>query len=231
MQTWAKRGLQTALVTGGLLMLGTGIASADENVNPDSPATPLDLNVNVPVDIGNNALGTPLGQVDLPNHQSTIGTSPVTGAVNEAANTAKSSAPALPKTDQTRQLGGTSDLLKGNKVSGDLVVPVQIVDNAVGVLGGDAKIQGGNHTQTWSHNQDVATTGQDSSIAGNAVVLDWALPVQIAGNGGGVAGGTGQVTGGSANRAPPRPGTSTATATARPSPATSSPASSPPRSR
>ena len=24
MQTWAKRGLQTALVTGGLLMLGTG---------------------------------------------------------------------------------------------------------------------------------------------------------------------------------------------------------------
>ena len=30
MQTWAKRGMQTALVTGGLLMLGTGIASANE---------------------------------------------------------------------------------------------------------------------------------------------------------------------------------------------------------
>lgn len=37
MQTWAKRGIQTALVTGGLLMLGTGIASADEGGNPDSP--------------------------------------------------------------------------------------------------------------------------------------------------------------------------------------------------
>ena len=42
MQTWAKRGIQTALVTGGLLMLGTSIASASENVNPDRPASPID---------------------------------------------------------------------------------------------------------------------------------------------------------------------------------------------
>jgi hypothetical protein len=31
MQTWAKRGLQTTLATGGVLMLGTGIASASKN--------------------------------------------------------------------------------------------------------------------------------------------------------------------------------------------------------
>lgn len=42
MQTWAQRGLRTALVTGGLLVLGTGIASANENVNPDLPPSPLD---------------------------------------------------------------------------------------------------------------------------------------------------------------------------------------------
>jgi glycine cleavage system pyridoxal-binding protein P len=69
MQTWAKRGLQTALVTGGLLMLGTGIASADENVNPDAPASPLDLNVTAPIQEANNAVGTPLGQLDLPAGQ------------------------------------------------------------------------------------------------------------------------------------------------------------------
>ncbi|MGH3434271.1 MAG: hypothetical protein ACRDQB_15685 [Thermocrispum sp.] len=40
MQYWAKRGLQTAMVTGGLFMLGNGIAAADENVVPD--ITPLD---------------------------------------------------------------------------------------------------------------------------------------------------------------------------------------------
>ncbi|GAB3574039.1 PE-PGRS family protein [Amycolatopsis endophytica] len=85
MQTWAKRGIQTALVTGGLLMLGTGIASADENVNPDSPAGPLDVNVSVPIDIQDNALGTLGKQVNLPEVHKEISTKPVTDAVNKAA--------------------------------------------------------------------------------------------------------------------------------------------------
>src|SRR2546429_6522382 len=67
MQTWAKRGIQTALVTGGLLMLGTGIASADEDVNPDKPASPLDGSLSIPVNIQNNSIGSPLGQLDVPN--------------------------------------------------------------------------------------------------------------------------------------------------------------------
>jgi hypothetical protein len=43
MQNWTKRTLRSALISGGLLMLGTGIASAAENVDPDVPASPLDL--------------------------------------------------------------------------------------------------------------------------------------------------------------------------------------------
>jgi hypothetical protein len=42
MQNWMKYLLQTTVTTGGLLMLGTGIASASENVDPDLPASPLD---------------------------------------------------------------------------------------------------------------------------------------------------------------------------------------------
>ncbi|WP_318305985.1 beta strand repeat-containing protein [Amycolatopsis solani] len=206
MQTWAKRGLQTALVTGGLLMLGTGIASADENVNPDAPASPLDLNVTVPIQEANNAVGTPFGQLDLPAGQTELSTKPVTNAANEAAKQLDEASPISQST-----LGGATKAdgagaftpghnnLKGNKVTGDVVVPIQIVDNAVGAIG-DATVEGGDHTQTWEHNQDIATTGEDSSLAGNAVALDWALPVQIAGNGGGVAGGTGRVTGGSASQ-------------------------------
>ncbi|QRP46105.1 PE-PGRS family protein [Amycolatopsis sp. FDAARGOS 1241] len=206
MQTWAKRGLQTALVTGGLLMLGTGIASADENVNPDTPASPLDLNVTVPIQADNNAIGTPLGQVDVPGYQGEVSTKPVTSAVKDALASAKSPGGAaskltgsLPKADAPRQLTPTHDALKGNKVSGDLVVPIQIVDNAVGVLG-DAKVDGKSHDQTYSHNQDIATSGENSGLAGNVVALDWALPVQLAGNGVGVAGGSGAVHGGSASQ-------------------------------
>ncbi|WP_326956483.1 beta strand repeat-containing protein [Amycolatopsis sp. NBC_01286] len=206
MQTWAKRGLQTALVTGGLLMLGTGIASADENVNPDSPASPLDLNVTAPISEANNAVGTPFGQLDLPAGQTELSTKPATKAANEAVKQLDEASPISQST-----LGGATKAdgagaftpghrnLKGNKVAGDVVVPIQIVDNAVGVIG-DAQVDGTDHSQTWSHNQDVATDGSKSGLAGNAVVLDWALPVQIAGNSGGVAGGSGAVHGGSASQ-------------------------------
>ncbi|WP_406639795.1 beta strand repeat-containing protein [Amycolatopsis sp. WGS_07] len=206
MQTWAKRGLQTALVTGGLLMLGTGIASADENVNPDTPASPLDLNVTVPVDTSNNAIGTPLGQADLPAVKNEISTKPVTSAAKEALASAKTPAGSagnltgsLPKTDAPRQITPTNDAFKGNKVSGDVVVPIQVVDNAVGVIG-DAHVDGTSHDQTYNHNQDIATDGKHSGIAGNVVALDYALPVQIAGNGVGLAGGSGAVKGGSAHQ-------------------------------
>ena len=63
MPTWAKRGLQTALVTGGLLMLGTSIASASENVNPDRPASPIDGGLDVPLH-NDHADTTPAGTVD-----------------------------------------------------------------------------------------------------------------------------------------------------------------------
>ncbi|MBA8827685.1 hypothetical protein FHX42_005090 [Saccharopolyspora lacisalsi] len=40
MQTWAKRGVRAALVTGGMLAAGSGVASASEDC-PDRPAPPL----------------------------------------------------------------------------------------------------------------------------------------------------------------------------------------------
>lgn len=41
MQTWARRGMQAALVTGGMLAAGTGVASASENC-PERPTSPLE---------------------------------------------------------------------------------------------------------------------------------------------------------------------------------------------
>ncbi|WP_157405136.1 hypothetical protein [Actinopolyspora halophila] len=41
MQTWARRGVQAALVTGGMLAAGTGVASASGDC-PERPASPLD---------------------------------------------------------------------------------------------------------------------------------------------------------------------------------------------
>ncbi|HWM07123.1 MAG TPA: hypothetical protein VNP92_32700, partial [Actinophytocola sp.] len=97
MQTWAKRGLQTALVTGGLLMLGTGIASADEDVNPDKPASPLDVSLAAPVHFDNNALGTPLGQKNLPrvDKEIRVSGSDVVDSVPLAGRAGTTAAPAV----------------------------------------------------------------------------------------------------------------------------------------
>ncbi|MEU6644931.1 hypothetical protein ABZ863_20545 [Saccharomonospora sp. NPDC046836] len=229
MQTWAKRGIQTALVTGGLLMLGTGIASANEKVDPDTPAGPLDLTVSVPVDIADNAVGTPVGQVNLPGYQGEISTKPVTDlankvlapASNAAAPAAKVTAPATMRVNQaaskvseaTSMIGRataqapaqqratqataptlepTDDPLMGNKVVGNLAVPIQITGNAVGVLG-DAEVESDSE-QSYAHNSDVSTSGAGGGLAGNVVALNWALPVQISGNAGGL-GGSGKTSG------------------------------------
>ncbi|PXY31638.1 beta strand repeat-containing protein [Prauserella muralis] len=226
MQTWAKRGIQTALVTGGLLMLGTGIASANEKVDPDSPAGPLDLTASVPIDIKDNAIGTPGGQVNLPGYQGEVSTKPVTDVVNKAAApvqkaaspAAKAAAPVTAPVQKAVTTAGqaaskvnglaakgapaqrtaaqqaptapsvepTDDPFMGNKIVGNVALPIQITGNAVGVLG-DAEVSS-DAEQTYAHNSDVSTSGAGGGLAGNVVALNWALPVQISGNAGGLGG-------------------------------------------
>ncbi|GAA1250504.1 PE-PGRS family protein [Prauserella halophila] len=265
MHTWAKRGLQTALVTGGMMMLGTGIASADENVDPDSPAGPVDMGVSVPVQMEDNAVGTPMGQYDLPDVDREFSSKPVTDKVNAAASTAKTqSQPAadrggeaaspaadgvepvadrgtealtqtgphtettesgagrvtdavtqavpqgVPQGDQaagtlTQQADGTDprqvpapspdpagDPFMGNKLVGNIALPIQITGNAVGILG-DAEAHS-DAEQSYENNSDVSTDGSSGGLAGNVVALDWAAPVQISGNAGSLFG-SGKATG------------------------------------
>lgn len=62
MQTWAQRSMQTALIAGGLMMVGAGIASAAEYC-PARPTTPLGGSIAAPEDAACHAVGTPLGQI------------------------------------------------------------------------------------------------------------------------------------------------------------------------
>ncbi|HEV2780317.1 MAG TPA: hypothetical protein VGX25_13070 [Actinophytocola sp.] len=185
MQTWAKRGLQTALVTGGLLMLGTGIASADEDVNPDRPASPLDGSLNIPVNIDNNVVGTPFGPMELPSvtHGVDVSLSDlgnVPGVVSEALEPVLGSGGCTTECAPAEATRATeADAFRGNRVNGDLVVPFDVSGNAIGVLG-DAAVEN-TSSQTVDRDRPVVTHGHDL-LAGNVVDLDYALPVQITGN-------------------------------------------------
>ncbi|HEU5473093.1 MAG TPA: hypothetical protein VFV67_20800 [Actinophytocola sp.] len=161
MHTWAKCGLQTALVTGGLLMLGTGIAAADEDVSPDRRVPALDGGLAVPVTMRNNAVGTPLGPVHAPELTREVAVHPA------------------------EPVGAG-----GNRVNGDLVVPVDVSGNAVAV-GGDAAVvnESGRHARV----ARPVRTAAGGPLDGNVVDADWAVPVQVTGNAVGAFGRAGSV--------------------------------------
>ena len=184
MHTWVRRGLQTALVTGGLLMLGTGIASASENVNPDTPANPIDAAVGVPVNIDQNSIGTPAGPVDAPPVQQNVSTADVTGPVtDQAAPLTGQLAPSVGQAGVTTQDLGlpTGDVLRGNKVVVNGIIPIDICGNAI-AAGGDASVTGSCDDQSAYAPDPVHTSGANSALAGNAAVANWALPVQATGD-------------------------------------------------
>ncbi len=189
MQTWARRGLQTALVTGGLLMLGTGIASADEDVNPDRPASPLDGSVNVPVHIDNNVLGTPLGQKALPGYHKDVRVSPteLTGAAPVAQRATTATDPVV-----TNATGTVAPVV--DKVS-DTVTPIagqsrdQVAPLAAKtkpVTDKVAALPGGDKLPKLPTMDKVAVPGVDAlsgrPAAGNEINLDLVVPVDISGN-------------------------------------------------
>jgi hypothetical protein len=201
MHTWVRRGLQTALVTGGLLMLGTGIASADENVNPDQPPNPVDAGLTVPIDTSHNAVGTPFGQYETPSVHRTISTGDVTGAVPMAGKVSgvtqalptqalptkaiptQALTQANPLLQQARpQLGGVGggDLFRGNKVDADVVVPVELCGNAI-AAGGDAH-EDAMCSQSVSRPDPISTNGDHRALAGNVVAANPTIPVQGTGN-------------------------------------------------
>ncbi|MBB3662764.1 MULTISPECIES: beta strand repeat-containing protein [Prauserella salsuginis group] len=212
MQTWAKRGLQTALVTGGMMMLGTGIASADENVDPDSPAGPLDAGVSVPVQIEDNAVGTPMGQHDLPGVDREVSTKPVTDKVNEAAAPAMEKA--QPVTDKvndaaapvTERVQSAAD--RGNaamtqtgphteKAAPSAESPVtKATDAGADRLPGpvsESVPQADQVTDTLTQQAGSTDARQvpepgDDPFMGNKVDTNIALPIQITGNAVGILG-------------------------------------------
>ena len=178
MQTWAKRGLQTALVTGGLLMLGTGIASAQENVNPDAKPNPLDAKVRVPVDVDHNNLGTPVGNHDLPAVHQEIATPSATQRPVRDLDLASNP---LVRAAQERVTGvDTSALTRGNTADADVVVPVSACGNAI-AAGGDAYADGV-CAQSASSAGEIKTDGSRGTLAGNVAHAAAAISPQVNGN-------------------------------------------------
>lgn len=179
MQTWAKRGLQTAFVTGGLLMLGTGIASAQENVDPDAAPPAVDVAASVPLKADQNKLATPVKELTVPKVDRTISTDRVTSAV--PTRTAEPVAnPLIRQAGERLQGTALQNLVRGNTVQAHVDVPINICGNSIAVLAnGEAA---GECTQETHRDGTIVTDGAGQALAGNVVAVNHILPIQITGN-------------------------------------------------
>ncbi|WP_434452019.1 chaplin family protein [Lentzea sp. E54] len=179
MQTWAKRGLQTAFVTGGLLMLGTGIASAQENVDPDAAPSPVDIAASVPIKADQNKLATPAREVTVPKVDRTVSTNHVTDMV-PTRTAAPAAHPLIRQASNRVQGTAMQNTVRGNRIQGHLDVPINICGNAIAVLANTEA--SADCSQPMHRNGVIVTDGAGQSLAGNVVAVNHALPVQMTGN-------------------------------------------------
>ncbi|GAA2666107.1 MULTISPECIES: hypothetical protein [Actinosynnema] len=178
MQTWAKRGLQSALVTGGLLMLGTGIASAEERVSPDLAPSMLDsigqeladVDIEIPVLVEKNAIGVLGDAVELPEIDEKLVVPSLNTMMGKQSN---------PLVKDSRGIG-SDQIIRNNRIVGDLVVPVMVCGNAIGALG-DAYVEA-DCEQEASSTRTTITDGSRDSLAGNVVAIAAAVPTSVTGN-------------------------------------------------
>lgn len=179
MQTWAKRGLQTAFVTGGLLMLGTGIASAQENVDPDAAPPAVDVAASVPLKADQNKLATPVREITVPKVDRTISTDRVTSAV-PSRTAAPVANPLVRQTGERLQGTPLQNLVRGNTIQAHVDVPINICGNAIAVLANTEA--SGDCSQHTHRDGTIVTDGAGQALAGNVVAVNHVLPVQLTGN-------------------------------------------------
>lgn len=175
MRIWAKRGIQAALVTGGMIALGTGVANAGGcdatcppmphgSVDGSAPAGLLSgPGVDVPIHAANNKIGTPLGEIAPPPiHNEQIKTGPLGKLV-----------PPLKMLPPGHPLSGTTIPVDG-------MVPIDISGNAIGILG---DVETTNESEYWYHRPNAVTTnGDNGTLTGIIAGITGYVPTQITGN-------------------------------------------------
>ncbi|HWO61924.1 MAG TPA: hypothetical protein VNO31_18040 [Umezawaea sp.] len=175
-------------------MLGTGIASAQENVNPDTPPSTIDGGVAVPLDIEQNSFSFPEVQYYLPEIHDDVATGQYNGT-NPLFRQPGDRAEAKPATRDTTTSDSGARSLDTSTGSPKAVDAYSVpTDWAPSEAGGDS-------VPTWTQNPATAATAanpasgttanpvQPAGLAGTAQehptlagVLGHAVPVPLAGD-------------------------------------------------
>ncbi|WP_395245369.1 chaplin family protein [Agromyces sp. MMS24-K17] len=174
LKRFATRALYATLLTGGLTLLGAGVANAAETSGDDGilSGTQLGISIDLPITVSGNGISV-LG--DASSTDASTGSPAATGAPAPAAVT-----------------GGDDSLGSGTQALVDVSVPITIGGNAISVLG-DATSDGAATAPAAAAPAPAApaaspdapaatTSGDDSLLGATQALVDMSVPVTIGGN-------------------------------------------------
>ncbi|HEY6799951.1 MAG TPA: chaplin family protein, partial [Agromyces sp.] len=165
-----SRALYATLFTGGLMLLGAGVAHASETSGEDGllSGSLLGISVDAPVTISGNGI-------------SVIGDSSSSDATTAGETGAGESEPVAVTSGDDGIVSGTQALI-------DVVVPVTVSGNAISVIG-DSSSSGAETVPATTAEPAAAsgtataeTSGEDSILGGTQALVDLAVPVTVGGN-------------------------------------------------
>ncbi len=172
MKRVVARALYATLFTGGLMLLGAGVANASETGGDDGilSGTQLGISIEAPITIGGNALS------NIGDSSSSDASTEVSTDDDEAGDTAEPVEPVA-------VTSGDDGVASGSQAIVDVSAPVTIGGNAVSVIGDSSSEDAETVVMTGSGSGSEATTsGEDSLLGGTQVLSDVDVPVTIGGN-------------------------------------------------
>ena len=174
MKRFVARALYATLFTGGLMLLGAGVANASETGGDDGilSGTQLGISIEAPITIGGNALSI------IGDSSSSDASTEVSTDDDEAGDTAEPVEPVA-------VTSGDDGVASGSQAIVDVSAPVTIGGNAVSVIGDSSSEDAETVVMTGSGSgsgSEATTSGEDSLLGGTQVLGDVDVPVTIGGN-------------------------------------------------
>ncbi|MBW8750388.1 MAG: DUF320 domain-containing protein [Propionibacteriales bacterium] len=182
MNAWIRRALCAVGITGGIVLLGLGLAEA-ASADGDGPVTTGEsgilsgnqtgADVKAPINLSGNQI-TVIGQH---NHASSAGAS-TTGA--STTGTGGGSSPGSPTTSGEHGIGS------GNQTAIGVQAPINASGNQVTVIGQDNEVKSASGTSTpgggGTASSSPTTSGEHGIASGNQTGVDVKAPINASGN-------------------------------------------------
>jgi len=175
MNAWIRRALCAVGITGGIVLLGFGLAEA-ASADGDGPVTSGESGI-----LSGNQTGADVkAPVNLSGNQITV-----IGQHNHASSAGAAQTGSGGTTTGSPTTSGEHGIGSGNQTAVDAQAPINVSGNQVTVIGQDNDVKSASGTSTpggGAASSSPTTSGEHGIASGNQTAVDAQAPINVSGN-------------------------------------------------